>query len=92
MPPFLIFQSNMKLDSFSGGRSVQFNAFGVYTDDSTENMTSSAYWESSDVNVATMEENPGLAQTVGEGVTTITATVGGPAVVSTTGSVWGRFA
>jgi len=56
------------------GPTQQFTATGTYTDGSTEDITSSVTWSSSDTGVATIDA-AGLATAVGEGTTTITATM-----------------
>ncbi len=57
------------------GGSRQYTATGSYSDGSTENITSSATWSSSDPGVATVSS--GLATGVSEGTTSITATLDG---------------
>ncbi len=57
----------------------QFTATGNYSDESTEDITTSVAWDSSDTEVATVSNDPGsegLASTIAEGSTTITATSG----------------
>jgi|HubBroStandDraft_6_1064221.scaffolds.fasta_scaffold00025_40 hypothetical protein len=53
--------------------SQQFTAIGTFTDNSTQNLTNSVTWASSDAGVATIG-NTGMATTVGTGTTAITAT------------------
>ncbi|HKO50247.1 MAG TPA: Ig-like domain-containing protein, partial [Polyangiaceae bacterium] len=70
--------------SVAKGRTQQFTALGTYTDASTQTLTTTATWASSDTAIATVSNAPGsqgLASTVAIGPTTISATVG-----STTGS------
>jgi len=57
----------------------QFTATGTYSDGSTQNLTNSATWQSSDTSVATISNtsgSQGLATTANPGNTTITATSG----------------
>jgi trimeric autotransporter adhesin len=63
------------------GLTEQFMASGVYDDGSTQILTSTATWTSSNTAVATIAAG-GLATTLTQGMTTITATVG--AVMGTT--------
>ncbi|BCS53429.1 Ig-like domain-containing protein [Geobacter sp. SVR] len=62
------------------GTSLQFSAVGTYADNSTQDVTASAVWSSSDTAVATIAAN-GKATAVAAGTTTITAKV-----ASTSGS------
>jgi len=62
--------------SIAKGTSVQFGASGTYSDGSTQDLTTSANWTSSNNGAATVGTNTGLAQSVNTGSTTITATVG----------------
>jgi YD repeat-containing protein len=55
--------------------SQQFTATGLLSDGSTQNLTSSVTWSSSNPGVATIVSD-GLATDVAEGTTTISATVG----------------
>ncbi|PYX94040.1 MAG: hypothetical protein DMG67_02630 [Acidobacteria bacterium] len=52
----------------------QFTATGIYSDNHTQDLTSTATWSSSDPNVATIGSSTGLATAVGPGTTTISAT------------------
>ena len=61
--------------SIALGTQQQFTATGTYTDGSTRNLTASAAWASSALNVATIA-NGGLASSVATGTTTISATSG----------------
>lgn len=56
----------------------QFTATGTYSDRSTQDLTASVTWTSSDTNVATIDDlvNKGLATPVSVGQTTITAALG----------------
>ncbi|MGA3027306.1 MAG: Ig-like domain-containing protein [Bryobacteraceae bacterium] len=56
------------------GRGIQFTATGVYADGSSQNLTNVVAWTSSDTTVATVSSS-GLATAVGQGTTTITATL-----------------
>lgn len=57
-------------------RSLQLSATGDYTDDSSQNLSSSSSWTSSDASVATVDAN-GLVTSVSAGSTTITASFEG---------------
>ena len=64
----------------SSGMTDQFTAMGTYSDSSTQDLTSSASWNSSATAVATISNSAGsngLATSVGPGTTTITADYGG---------------
>ncbi len=54
---------------------LQFVALGIYSDGTTQNLTSTATWTSSDTGVATIVSG-GVATGVAAGSTTITATSG----------------
>jgi len=59
------------------GITQQFTATGTFTDGSTQNLTQTVQWSSSSATVATISNtagSQGLAQTIGTGLTTITAT------------------
>src|SRR5208283_3509071 len=62
--------------SIAKGTSQQFKATGTYTDNSTQDLTSQATWESGTPTVATIT-SAGLATGVGTGTTQITAALGG---------------
>ena len=65
--------------SVAKGLTKQFTATGVYTDASTQDLTLSATWSSSDLTTATISNaagSNGLASSAGVGTTTITATSG----------------
>ena len=69
------------------GNLQQFTATGTYSDGSTQNLTGSVVWASSSLGIATIttaqsSSSPGLAQSVAQGSTSITATLG--SVVGTT--------
>jgi len=63
------------------GAMQQFTATGIYSDGTTQNLTSQVTWASTSSAVATIIANSGLATGVGVGTSTISATLGG--VVST---------
>ncbi len=58
-----------------GATTVQFNATGTYSDNSSKDITSSVSWASSSSTVATIDTS-GLATTQAQGTTTITAASG----------------
>jgi uncharacterized protein YjdB len=58
------------------GLTQQFTATGTFTDGSTQNITGSAQWSSNTPAVATIISTSGLATSVAQGSTTITATSG----------------
>ena len=65
--------------SIAPGTTQQFIATGTYSDNSTQNLTGSATWVSSNTAVATVSSispTRGLAQAVAAGAATITATSG----------------
>jgi 6-phosphogluconolactonase (cycloisomerase 2 family) len=65
--------------SIANGTGQQFAATGTYTDNSTQPLTTSVSWSSSDTTVATVSNasgSNGLASSVGQGTATITATLG----------------
>ncbi len=61
--------------SIAKGTTQQYTATGIYSDGSTQNLTSSATWSSSNNAVATINAT-GLATAVGAGSSTIQATSG----------------
>ncbi|ARD20865.1 Ig-like domain-containing protein [Shewanella japonica] len=61
--------------SLAKGLNTSFVATGTYTDNSTQNLTSSVSWNSSDTSVATILS--GSAATLAEGNTTISASLSG---------------
>ncbi|MGA2571152.1 MAG: Ig-like domain-containing protein [Terracidiphilus sp.] len=61
--------------SIALGTTQQFTATGTYTDSAMQDLTSTAAWSSDATSIATID-SMGLAQTVGAGTATITATVG----------------
>ncbi len=57
---------------------LQLNAVAIYVDGSSQDITGTAAWSSSDVSVATMStQEPGLLETEAEGQVTITARLNG---------------
>jgi 6-phosphogluconolactonase (cycloisomerase 2 family)/urocanate hydratase len=65
--------------SIANGTSQQFAATGTYTDNSTQNLTATVTWGSSDTSIAAISNasgSKGLANSVGQGAATITATLG----------------
>jgi len=62
--------------SIPKGLTQQYSATGTYSDDSTADITTSATWTSSNELVATIE-SPGVAKGIGEGTSTIKATLDG---------------
>jgi hypothetical protein len=63
--------------SVAKGYEQQFTATGIYTDSSTQNLTTQVTWSSSDEIVATISNadgSKGLVTTLAEGIATITAT------------------
>src|SRR3989441_66197 len=52
----------------------QYTATGTFTDGSTQDLTGSVTWASSDTTVATITTTGGLATAVANGTTTISAT------------------
>ncbi|MDP3859666.1 MAG: Ig-like domain-containing protein [Stagnimonas sp.] len=68
------------------GTSKQFTATGIYTDSSTQNLTGSASWSSSNPALASISNasaSKGLASALAEGAVSISASAGG--VVGSTG-------
>ena len=52
----------------------QFTAMGIFSDSSTQDLTTTATWSSSNAGVATIGANTGLAAAAGSGTTKISAT------------------
>jgi trimeric autotransporter adhesin len=66
--------------SIASGTNQQFAANGTYTDGSTQPLTTVVTWSSSNTAVAAISNasgSNGLASSVGQGSTTVTATLGG---------------
>jgi len=62
--------------SIALGSSQQFAATGLYSDNTSQDLTPVMTWSSSAINVATFGAQPGLAVSAGTGSTTITAASG----------------
>ncbi|MDC3332635.1 Ig-like domain-containing protein [bacterium] len=62
--------------STASGIDVQYSATGIYSDNSSENLTTLADWQSSNIAVATVDTQ-GKANALGVGVTNVTATFSG---------------
>jgi len=83
--PFTVAAATLSSIAISGaptltiakGTSYLFRALGSYNDGSTRDISFQVEWSSSATNVATIVANSGLAQSVGTGTTTITATLTG---------------
>lgn len=71
----LITPSNQNSFIIAGG-TIQYAATGVYSDGSSQNLTSSVTWASTSSNVASINVN-GIATPLATGVTNITATLSG---------------
>jgi hypothetical protein len=72
--------------SVANGLTQQFTATGLFTDNSTQNLTTQVTWASSDGAVATVSNDlgsNGLATTTAVGSTTVSATSGGVAGIAT---------
>jgi len=66
--------------SLAKGTSRQFTATGVYTDNTTQNLTSSVTWSSANSAIASISNltaSKGVATAVGQGTTTLSASQGG---------------
>ncbi|MGC1660568.1 MAG: LamG-like jellyroll fold domain-containing protein, partial [Candidatus Acidiferrales bacterium] len=63
--------------SITQGSAEQFSATGTFSDSSTQNLTATAVWTSSNTAVATIGTSTGLATGVAAGTTQINATFGG---------------
>ncbi len=64
--------------SIAKGTTSQFTATGIYSDQTTQNITNQVVWKSSNTSVATISNTPGpqgIATAVAGGITTITATL-----------------
>jgi uncharacterized protein YjdB len=69
------------------GMTRQFTATGTYSDSSTQDLTGSVTWSSSDTGIATISNaggSEGLATTLALGATTITATDPGTSIAGST--------
>ena len=72
--------------SIADGTTQQFTATGLYTDASTQDLTTEVTWDSSDDEIATVsnaDDSKGLATAVGLGTATVSATSGGVTGVTT---------
>jgi len=70
----------------AAGTTQQFTALGSFTDGSTQDVTASGHWSSSNPGAATVSDTPGsqgLASTLSPGSTTITMSEGGVTVTAT---------
>jgi uncharacterized protein YjdB len=66
--------------SIAAGKTIQFTATGTYSDGSTQVLTSTVTWESSDKTIATLSNDAhtiGTATGVAPGTVTVTATLNG---------------
>jgi virginiamycin B lyase len=63
--------------SITVGATQQFTAFGTFSDNSTQNLTSQVTWASATPSVTTISTNTGLATAVAAGTSSITATLNG---------------
>ena len=71
------------------GRTIQFTAIGTYSNNTMAGLTNLVSWASSNKNIATIGAT-GLVQSLAEGQTTITATLGekwGSTTLTVTGAV-----
>lgn len=69
-------------ESIAKGQTLQFAANGIWSDNSTQDMTATVSWSTSDAAIATVND-AGLAASIGVGTVTVTATSGtGPTAVS----------
>jgi uncharacterized protein YjdB len=76
--------------SVAAGYTQQFTATGTYSNGTTQNLTTSASWTSSNTSVATIKIHTGLATALTPGTVTITATSGtisGSATLTVTAAV-----
>jgi hypothetical protein len=72
--------------SIADGTTQEFTATGLYTDGSTQDLTTEVTWDSSDDEIATVsnaDDSKGLATAAGVGVVTVSATSGGVTGVTT---------
>jgi len=66
--------------TIANGTAIQFTATGTYSDNTTQNLSTSVTWDSSDMTMATISNaggSEGFATSVAAGPTTITATLSG---------------
>lgn len=64
------------LPNLANGRTLQLVATGVFSDNSTQNLTTQVTWSSSTTTVASIGTSTGIAAAAGVGTTTITAASG----------------
>jgi hypothetical protein len=62
--------------SIAKGLSQQFTATGIFSDNSTQDLTTQVTWKSSSTSIATVSVSSGLATGTGLGSTPISATIG----------------
>src|ERR1022692_1954316 len=68
--------------SVVAGQTLQFSSTGIYSDGSTQDLSSSLTWNSSDTNVVTIVSG-GMATSKNPGTTTITAKDGSTGIIGT---------
>lgn len=62
--------------SIAKGLSQQFTATGIFSDNSTQNLTTQVTWKSTSTSIATVSPSSGVATGTGLGSTAISATIG----------------
>ena len=62
--------------SIAKGLSQQFTATGIFSDNSTQNLTTQVVWKSSSTSIASVSASSGIATGSGLGSTAISATIG----------------
>jgi hypothetical protein len=62
--------------SIAKGLSQQFTATGIFSDNSTQNLTTQVTWKSSSTSIASVSASSGIATGTGLGSTAISATIG----------------
>jgi hypothetical protein len=76
--------------SIAAGFTQQFSATGTFSDGSTQSVSTSATWASSNISLATIGAGTGLATALATGTTQVTATIGSvvsqPATLTVTSS------
>ena len=73
--------------SFAAGANQQFTLTGTFSDGSTQNLTNSASWASSNPSVASINSSNGLATGVATGTVQFAATYSGQTVLSSSNTV-----
>lgn len=73
----VVAQSTPTTSPVSAGLTAQFTATAVYSDDSTKDITTQVVWSSSDLGVATIVADTGLATTKKAGQVSISASLSG---------------